>query len=237
MGKTEKLYLISLAISLLFSFCKKEKGNDEEFKKAVDSFKKDKSDRIGTPQKSVLPFIAGRSMDPVWDINDPEIITIPKFSFKNQKGATVTEKSLDGKITAVCFFYARCRGFCPVIMRNMNRIREKTGAALHMASFSVTPEFDTPEVLEKYSSSTGYGRENWDLLTGEKEKIYSIARNIFNADTDTFEKKSKDDFIHSEQIYIIDSKRRLRGVYNGNAEGDIEKIVEDIRKTFQEINK
>ncbi len=233
----EKLYLISLAAAMLLSFCGKENRNDEDFEKAVRRFKNEKSDRIDRPRKSVLPFIAGKSMDPVWDINHPEIITVPEFAFKNQKGSTVTEKSLDGKITAVCFFYTRCRGFCPSIMRNMNRIREKTGTALHMTSFSVTPDFDSPEVLKKYSDSTGYGRENWDLLTGDKDKIYSIARNIFNADTDTFEKKSKDDFIHSEQIYIIDSKRRLRGVYNGNANGDIERIIEDVQKAFREINK
>lgn len=234
---TERLYLISLAAAILLSFCGKEDRNNQDFEKAVRGFKNDKSDRIDRPRKSVLPFIAGRSMDPVWDINNPDIITVPKFVFTDQKGRTVTEKSLDGKISVLCFFYTRCRGFCPSIMRNMNRIREKAGKNLHMTSFSVTPDFDSPDVLKKYSDSTGYGRENWDLLTGEKDKIYSIARNVFNADTDTFEKKSKDDFIHSEQIYIIDSKRRLRGVYNGNVNGDIERIIEDLGRAFQEINK
>ena len=51
---------------------------------------------------------------------------------------------------------------------------------LGMASFSIDPNTDTPEVLKQYATSYNITNPNWHLLTGDKESIYELANIGFN---------------------------------------------------------
>lgn len=224
-----KRSLINIFIFIILISCKEKPKSDQNFDLAIDKFKKQGLNRIDITQKK-LPYLTKTNLDPIWNEQDSNILFIPAFSFQNQNNELITEKSLEGKITVICFFYTRCSGFCPRIMQNMNLIKKNFESEdIYFLSYSVTPDIDTPNILKQYGERTGYTKSKWNLLTGDKDKIYKLARETFNADTNTFEKKSSNDFIHSEQIYIIDSKRRLRGIYNGNVNGDIERVIVDLK--------
>ena len=49
-----------------------------------------------------------------------------------------------------------------------------------VASFTITPEIDTPEVLNAYAKKYGITNPNWHLMTGDKEAIYKLANEGFN---------------------------------------------------------
>ncbi|MDX1957805.1 MAG: SCO family protein [Leptospiraceae bacterium] len=222
-----KILLISF---LVFLNCSENEGDKSVFTNGMKDIQKSEVKDFSAPKEN-LPYYTKKQFDPIWDEFHPEITSVTNFEFDNQYNKKFTEENLSGKTSIVCFFYTKCGGICPYVMRNMMRIKDKFkgNKKIQYVSISVTPETDTPKVLKEYSYKTKFGGEDWSLLTGKKEKVYSLARDVFLADTNTYEKRSNDEFIHSEQIYIIDSKRRIRGIYNGNINGDIERVIKDIQ--------
>ena len=74
----------------------------------------------------------------------------------NQNGETVTEMDYLDKIYVADFFFTTCPNICPMMTANMLYIQEKLKEdEVMLASFSVTPEIDTVEVLKKYSLDKG----------------------------------------------------------------------------------
>lgn len=227
----KRLYFTKLILVFFLFACDENRQENRNFEVAIEKIKKENLDQISRPKEN-LPYLAHKNLDSVWEEENPDIIKIPSFSLQNQAGQKVGQEKLKGKITISCFFYTKCSGICPRVMQNMKRIKAEfeNDREIYFLSFSVTPDIDTAEVLKKYIQFTGFGKVNWDLVTGDKTEIYKLARNTFYADTNTGETKSKDDFIHSEQLYLIDSNLKLRAIYNGNINGDIERIIKDIRK-------
>jgi protein SCO1/2 len=183
-----------------------------------------------------LPYYTQTTLDPVWDASHPAIATIPDYNFRNQADRVVTGQALDGRITVACFFFTRCNGYCPNIMRNMQRVQQAfaNDPGIYLLSHSVTPDLDSPDALRSYQKASGFGGPDWDLVTGPRELLYALARETYNADTaepgQDAQKRKERDFIHSEHIYIIDGRRRIRGIYNGNLLSSVPEIVRDIRR-------
>ena len=85
---------------------------------------------------------------------------INPFSMTNQNGLTVTEMDYSDKIYVADFFFTTCPNICPIMTANMIYIQEKLKEDdIMLASFSVTPEIDTVEVLKKYSLDKGVNDE------------------------------------------------------------------------------
>lgn len=57
---------------------------------------------------------------------------VPEFSFTNQHGQTVTNKTYEGKVYVLEFFFTTCPSICPIMNQNMKKIQD---------SFYGNPEF------------------------------------------------------------------------------------------------
>lgn len=188
-----------------------------------------------TPRNDALPYFRGKDLEPFWKKKEeipPDARGVGAFSFIDQNDRTVTQEILKKKITIVSFFFAKCHGICPNIVRNLKHVQDEYGkdSEVQILSFSVTPDLDTPSELRKFAGEKGILPEKWTLLTGEREKIFQIGRNTFQADTDAAsDKASEKDFVHSERIYLIDGDLRFRGVYNGNKRDSVETLIQDIK--------
>ena len=78
-----------------------------------------------------------------------------------------------------------------------------------VASFSITPIIDTPEVLKAYANSYGITNLNWNLMTGNEETIYKLANegfNLYTAKDNTVE----GGFEHSGNFALIDKEGFIR---------------------------
>src|SRR6185295_13308646 len=78
--------------------------------------------------------------------------TVPAFQLINQDGQAFGSAQLAGKIWIADFVYTTCPGPCPMISSRMSELQkplEKTD--VHLVSFTVDPEKDTPEVLRAYA--------------------------------------------------------------------------------------
>ena len=154
---------------------------------------------------------------------------IKSFEFLNQNGEKISEKDYDGFVYVADFFFTTCPSICPIMTDNMLKIQRyiKDKKKVKLLSFSVTPEIDSVQVLKEYSIEKGVDDKYWNLLTGDKSKIYSLARKSFLVVKENAESNSHD-MIHTENFVLVDREKRIRGFYNGTDDEDIEVLKEDI---------
>ncbi|AUC83304.1 SCO family protein [Lacinutrix sp. Bg11-31] len=141
---------------------------------------------------------------------------VPAFSFTNQDGKTITQEDYKGKVYVVEFFFTTCPTICPRMNRNLVDIQNvyKLNNDFGVASFSITPELDTPEVLKEYAEKYGITNPNWNLMTGDETEIYKLANVGFNI----FVGKVEDDevgFEHSGDFALIDKNGFIRSRLDG----------------------
>jgi protein SCO1 len=181
-----------------------------------------------------LPFINKPDFTPEWinksDAGYASIHTIPAFSFTNQNGETITEKTVEGKIYVADFIFTRCGSICPKMTANMGLIQDKfkNDDEVILLSHSVTPEMDSVPVLKRYAENKGVISGKWHLLTGNKGAIYTIAKKQYYAGDTIGYYQTGNEFLHTENFILLDKKRRIRGVYNGTLPVEMDRLIEDI---------
>jgi protein SCO1/2 len=182
-----------------------------------------------------LPFYNSADFTPLWiepsSAAYASIHTIPPFQFTDQNGEPVTEKTFEGKIYVADFFFTACPGICKRLTTHLKIVQDsfKTDSRVLLLSHSVTPENDSVPRLKQYANSFGAIGGKWHLVTGNRETLYTIARQSYFADEDMGQKKNSNDFLHTENMLLIDKHRRIRGVYKGTALNDINNLIADIK--------
>jgi protein SCO1/2 len=159
---------------------------------------------------------------------------ISNFSFLDQDSQLVTQKDIEGKIHVASFIFTSCGSICPVMTRNLKRVSDSVGNDndLVFLSYSVTPWIDTPTRLKQYKKTNGIQNANWHFLTGNKNEIYSLARQSYFAEEDLGFSKDSTEFLHTEHFILVDRTKRIRGIYNGTLALEMQHLTEDI-KTLQ----
>ncbi len=193
------------------------------------------SHKIVQPAAVGLPFYNAADFTPQWiGKGSPAyrtIHTIPPFSFIGQEGDTVTELTFAGKIYVANFFFTACPGICKQLTTNLLQVQKTfiNDNRVLLISHSVTPESDDTARLRQYAKAFGIRSFKWKLVTGNRVQLYRIARKDYFADEDMGEQKSSGDFLHTENILLIDQQRRIRGVYKGTSIQDISNLIADIK--------
>lgn len=137
---------------------------------------------------------------------------VPAFSFINQNGKTITNKDYEGKVYLVEFFFTTCPTICPRMNKNMVEIQnhfKDFENDFGVASFTITPDIDTPEVLKQYAKNYGITNPNWHLMTGDKEAIYELANDGFYLYT-AKDESVEGGFEHSGNFALIDKQGYIR---------------------------
>ena len=187
-----------------------------------------------------LPFYNTAYFTPDWIEPSSKgyhsIHIIPAFSFVNQDGEVVTEKNFRNKIYVADFFFTSCPGICKQLTNGLAKVQEayKNDNEVLLLSHSVTPEKDSVPRLKLYAVAHQVSSNKWHLVTGDRKAIYALARQSYFADEDLGEQKNEDDFLHTENVLLIDKKRRIRGVYKGTDAAEINNLINDIKQLEQE---
>ncbi|WP_010179471.1 SCO family protein [Aquimarina agarilytica] len=180
-----------------------------------------------------LPYFNTPDFNPTWLPNDGElkdVHKIPSFNFKNQLGNEITNKTLEGKIYVASFFFTTCPNICIQLAKNMRELQEiyAKDDEIKLVSHTVWPSVDTVEVLKEYGERQDINPEKWYLLTGNKEKIYELAREAYFADDLYKQTKDANRFIHTENLILVDKNSHIRGVYSGTLPTEIKRIERHI---------
>jgi protein SCO1/2 len=155
--------------------------------------------------------------------------SIADFSFTNQNGKIITQKDYEGKIYVADFFFTTCGSICPKMTTNLVEVQKAfiNNPKVMLLSHTVFPETDSVSVLKEYAKNNGVIDTKWNLVTGDKRQIYAMARKSYLA-VKLGKPEELYDMVHTENFVLVDSKRRVRGFYDGTKKEDIERLIEDI---------
>ncbi len=159
---------------------------------------------------------------------------VPHFQLVNQEGQPFDSAQLAGKIWIADFIYTTCPGPCPMISTRMSELQkplEKTD--VHLVSFSVDPEKDTPEVLRGYAEKLRAEPKRWDFLTGAKSAIYDLSHKGFKlAVSDGSDEAGIP--VHSTRLVLVDRHGEIRGYYEATEADAVTKLLADTSHLLRE---
>jgi len=160
--------------------------------------------------------------------------TVPLFQLVNQNGQPFGSSQLTGKIWIADFVYTSCPGPCPMISSRMSELQkplERTD--VHLVSFSVDPEKDTPEVLRGYAEELQADPKRWDFLTGSKSTIYKLSHDGFKlAVSDGSDAEGIP--VHSTRMVLVDRHGEIRGYYDATEADAVTKLLADASHLLRE---
>ncbi len=160
--------------------------------------------------------------------------TVANFELVNQEGQRFGSAQLAGKIWIADFIYTSCPGPCPMISTRMSELQkplEKTD--VHLVSFSVDPEKDTPHVLRGYAEKLHAEPKRWDFLTGRKSAIYNLSHNDFKlAVSDGSDEAGMP--VHSTRMVLVDRYGAIRGYYEATDADAVTKLLADTSHLLRE---
>lgn len=154
--------------------------------------------------------------------------TIADFKLTNQNGKHITQEDYKDKIYVADFFFTTCQTICPIMTDHMVQIQErvKSSSEILLLSHTVMPEVDTVQQLKKYALEKGVDDRKWNLVTGDKKEIYNLARKSYLAAKEVPDNPFA--LVHTENFVLVDTKRRIRGFYDGTLPEEIDRLLEDI---------
>lgn len=167
----------------------------------------------------------------------PVLATLEPFTLTDQRGLPFGTKELTGKVWAANFIFTTCQTMCPVLTQKMGEVARRgrrLGPDLHIVSFSVDPERDTPQRLAEYGARHGADPHKWAFLTGSLDGIERAVVDGFKIGIDR--RKTSDDFwdiVHGEHLVAVDRHLRIRGYFEASAEG-MDRLLETLGQIANE---
>jgi protein SCO1 len=167
------------------------------------------------------------------DIPEPLQVlgTVPEFSLTNQLGEPFGSRELEGKAWIANFIFTRCPTVCPAFTAKMAEVRHRSrglGNAIHLVSFSVDPEHDTPETLLAYAKKSKSSPGVWSFLTGPMEAVKEVV--ITGLKMSMGNEDPEGNFagiFHGSHFVLVDAKRQIRGYYDANDDDAIDRVLID----------
>ncbi|MFM7666595.1 MAG: SCO family protein [Bacteroidota bacterium] len=164
---------------------------------------------------------------------------IGDFSFTNQDKQVIGLKDVKGKVFVAEYFFTTCQTICPRMNDQMQRVQTafKDETNFRILSFTVNPEVDTVEQMKRYASEHNAISGKWHFLTGNKTKLYEVARKYFFLLKKSEVENQGDvgsDFIHTNNFVLIDKEQRIRGYYDGTNPKEVDKLISDAKLILKE---
>lgn len=149
----------------------------------------------------------------------------------DQHDRQVRDILVKGKIHVANFFFASCGSICPTMQEHLAEVVNHFSGDQEVVflSFSVTPEKDSVQALQQYVAHHGYTSPQWHFITGNRDSIYALARNAYFADAETGVRVGTDNVLHTEHVLLVDKNGRIRGIYNGTLETEMQQLQIDIQ--------
>lgn len=169
------------------------------------------------------------------EVTDTLYHQIPDFEFINQDSVKVTQKDFEGKVYISDFFFTTCPTICPKMKTQMLRIYEKykDNPKVGILSHSIDPRHDTPAVLREFMDNLGIKSKMWQMVTGDKAKIYEIGQKSYMVSA-TDDPTQPGGIVHSGAFILVDKNRHIRGIYDGTEPTKVDRLMIDMEMLLNE---
>ena len=168
----------------------------------------------------------------------PVIGTVPAFTFTERSGRPAGLDDLRGHVWIADFIFTSCAGTCPVMTTHMTELQtalEQEGLEdVRLASFSVDPETDTPEVLTRFANGYGASPEKWLFFSGPAKEMQELATKGFLLAAVANGGTGEEAIIHSNRFVLVDRQGRIRKYYVGTETGIAALILQDVKMLLAE---
>ena len=151
-------------------------------------------------------------------------LPIPAFTLTSHENKAFGVAQMKGKVWIADFVFTHCPTVCPRLTKQMADLQDKTkplGDRVHLVTFSVDPENDTPEVLAAYAKKYGADPARWVFLTGSLADIEGAVMSGFKIAMG--KEKAKDtglvSVFHGEKFVLVDRDAKIRGYYDADDVG------------------
>jgi protein SCO1/2 len=167
------------------------------------------------------------SAEPMWDPKG-----VGDFTFTERSGRKVTKADLLGHPWLISFIFTRCAGPCPKVSGRMSDLqRLLAGTDVKLVSLTVDPDFDKPDVLNRYAQMFGADRSRWLMLTGDKQKTYQLINESFKMPVKELTGPDREpgyEVLHSLNILRVNEKGVVVAKYNALSDADIARLEHDL---------
>ena len=167
---------------------------------------------------TILPVMAGMTLRA-----PPPVASLGEWKLVDQDGHEVGSDSLRGQVWIASVFFSRCPSVCPKqqkdfasILPHLDDLRAPDKKPVRLVSFSVDPEFDTPEVLRAWATKHGADLARWSLVTGAESDVkkllvdrmfLEVGQKTPVPGTDLF------DIAHASRFVLVDGNGDVRGYW------------------------
>ncbi|MEP6684642.1 MAG: SCO family protein [Parafilimonas sp.] len=173
-----------------------------------------------------------------WKSKSPVISYVKPFVFTTQDKKPFTENDMHGKVCVVNFFFTTCKGVCPIMNNNLDKVYDefKSEKDFLIVSHTCDPETDSAAQLKHYADSMKVDTHKWIFLTGRKDSLYNAARNSYLIDDPNNNVGNiNDQFLHSQFVALVDKFGNVRGqVYDALKPNDVKLMEESIKSLLKE---
>jgi protein SCO1/2 len=186
-------------------------------------------DAVHMPRRYFIPDSVVVTHENGKIISDTIWHRVKNLELTNQLGKKVSLDDLKGRILVIDFFFTRCPSICPGLTRSMKRLQDsfkKNDSIVHFISISVDPVHDSVPKLREFADRYNANHDSWWFVTGNKKEIYDFAFNELKASLTDSEIDTS--FLHTENFFLLDSSRVVRGWYNGFDTVKMAQLVQDI---------
>jgi protein SCO1/2 len=182
-------------------------------------------------QTEKLPILGPRETVEINGKVDTIYHQIPDFSLINQDSLAYGTKDLEGKVFVADFFFTTCPTICPVMKTQLLRVHEKFKEEedFKIISISIDPNYDKPSILKDFSNKLAIDNHQWNFLTGDQAKIFELGEKEFLV-TAQKDENELGGYLHSGAFLLIDRNRRIRGIYDGTQEDQVNDLIRDIER-------
>jgi protein SCO1/2/putative membrane protein len=160
---------------------------------------------------------------------DDDYGAVADFSLTERSGRTIQGADLSGKVWVAAFIFTRCAGPCAQVSGSMARLQHEVAGykEVQLVSFSVDPDFDTPQILRNYAKRFGADPQRWLFLTGQRDEIYRLVRTSFKLGVERnagSESQTGYEVEHSTKLVLVDPRGHIRGYFDSTGPGDITEL-------------
>lgn len=158
-----------------------------------------------------------------------------ELAFTTQEGKAFSRADVEGKVSVVNFIFTRCPTVCPTFTMKMQKLGKELPKSIQLLSFSVDPEYDTPERLQSYAADFDADPARWRFLTGDAKQLRETVEGAMKIRMDEVSRDERGvpDIVHGVHFVLLDREGRIRGYYDS----DEAERIDDLRRDAKRLAK
>jgi len=157
---------------------------------------------------------------------------VADFEFTTQDNESFGLEDLKGTYWVADFVFTNCTTVCLPMTSNMAYLQDliqEEDLDVQLVSFSVDPDYDTPEVLSEYAEEYDADLDSWTFLTGYdfdtiKELSIKSFKNMVQEPPE-----GTDQVTHGTSFFLVNPEGKVIKSYNGIQKDSMEDILEDLK--------